>query len=515
MHSFLAFLPLIITLVIAFKTRRLIPALISGISAAALIVKNFDIKAATQFAVASFLEKSEFINLFSINRFWQSDKLFIFLFLICVGAIIVLIEQSGASNAYAQFARKQIVNRRQAELATLSFSGFLFFDDYFNTITTGSVMTRVTDIFGIARLRVAQLIGNMAASIAAIMPLSTWGAAIAGTLASSGVPGNAFLVYTKSIPFALYPLILITVTWVMAFFKISFDKVTKAQDIADLTGNLFGGNEHSSSETLDKSGSLLDFVIVISLLITNLVGFILYTGNYWLFGGTNSLIQTLAATLVSKSLFLGGLTTLTLSACWLIARKSIKPIDVPKSLYEGFFMMWSSIVMLSLAWTFGNIVTQNLHIGSIITSWLMPHVPLNVLPLALFVITGAVTFATGSSWGAMALLFPLAIPIVVKFASQLLLLQSIGAILSGALLGNNTSPLTDLSVMTTTSTGTEHMDYVNAQIQMNRPIFIGSVVGFVISGTNSTFPPVLNFVWAFVGGLGVALALTWSLNKNN
>ncbi len=144
--------------------------------------------------------------------------------------------------------------------------------------------------------------------------------------------------------------------------------------------------------------------------------------------------------------------------------------------------MWPSILILSLSWTFGSIVAEDLHIGKIIVDQLLPLFSMNYLPTMFFAISALTTFCIGSAWGTMALLYPIAIPMLAQLQlalSPLLLYQTLGAILSGAVLGNNTSPLTDLSTMTSTVTETKQMDYVQAQVDFNKPIFWGCLLALI------------------------------------
>ena len=109
MQHFWALTPVMLTLFIAFQTRQMLLAFISGIFSAALIVKNFDIPEAAFFSITRLLEKAELKNLLDANAFWRSEKLFIFIFLICIGSIIELIRTSGASQAYATFIKKHLI----------------------------------------------------------------------------------------------------------------------------------------------------------------------------------------------------------------------------------------------------------------------------------------------------------------------------------------------------------------------------------------------------------------------
>lgn len=524
MQHFFTLFPIIVTLFLAFKTRRMLMALSVGIITASLIVNKYQPYETLLFATQKLVAKSEISNLLSLNAFWQSDKLFIFIFLIGVGGLIELVRRSGASQAYAQIIKKRLQGRRQAEFATLGLSAFLFLDDYFNVITTASVMRQITDLFGIARLRCAQLIGNMAAATAAVFPLSTWGAAIAGTLASSGInltktaliTQHPFSTYIWSIPFAIYPITLIFITWITTGERILIGLVQNHQDLTDLTTDVHSGSidSHESEENNVEAASMkfkatfIDFLIPIGTLIISLVVALFYTGNWEFFGGSNSFFQALTDANLTQAMFLSSVYSFLIACIWLLRRRIISLDDVALSAKEGFLSMLPSIMVLTLSWTFGNIIAQDLFIGKIFVDQLLPIFPMSYLPPALFIIAAITAFCLGSSWGTMTLLYPIGVAICAQLqgsAADILLYQTIGAILSGAVMGSNTSPLSDLSAMTSSMTETSQIDYIQGQIDFNRPIFWGVLTGLV----SVSFFGISSYGLAAITSLAISLLVSW------
>ena len=498
MQHILALLPVILTLFLAFQTRRMMMSFGIGIISAGLIFNQFNPVETLLFCGKKLLEKSEITNLLSLDAFWKSERLFIFIFLITIGSLIELIRKSGASNAYAMFIKKYLNGRRQAEYATLGLSLFLFLDDYFNVITTASVMRQITDIFGIARLRCAQLIGNTAAAIAAITPLSTWGAAIAGTIACAGVnlsdqgliALHPFATYIWSIPFAVYPITLLCITWITTTERILIGLARNHQDLADLTTDVHSGSqehhehEHPQPKPITNNASLLDFLVPLSTLISSLLVALVYTGRWTFFGGEHTLLEALGAANLAQAMFLSGIYTFLVASIWLIHRRRIALFDVGSCFKHGFIMMFPSIMVLTLSWTFGSIITHDLQIGKVIVEQFLPLFSTSYLPPAFFALSALTAFCLGSSWGTMTLMYPIGISILAQLQDTMpavLLYQTIGAILSGAVLGNNTSPLSDLSTMTSSMTETKHMDYVQAQIDFNRPIMWSVLIALLAS----------------------------------
>ena len=498
-------------------------ALSVGIVAASLMVNDYKPYETLLFAAQKLISKSEIANFFSLHAFWQSQKLFIFIFLISVGGLIELIRRSGASQAYAHLIKRRLQGRCQAEFATLGLSAFLFLDDYFNVITTASVMRQITDIFGVTRLRCAQLIGNMAASTAAIFPLSTWGAAIAGTLASSGINLSSnglialhpFSTYIWSIPFAVYPITLIVITWITTAERILIGLVHNHQDLTDLTTDVHSGytelhasEDEEETHIVQSKATFIDFLVPIGTLITSLTLALFYTGQWSLLGGKNSFFQALAESNLAQAMFLSSIYSFLIACIWLLRRRIVTLHDAGASLKEGILTMLPSILVLTLSWTFGGIISQDLMIGKMFVEHLLPIFSMSYLPPAFFIISAITAFCLGSSWGTMTLLYPIGIAISAQLqgsAPDILLYQTIGAILSGAVLGSNTSPLSDLSAMISSITETSQIDYIQAQIDFNRPIFWGVLAGLV----STSFLGIASYGLAAATGLIVSILVSW------
>ena len=104
--------------------------------------------------------------------------------------------RAGGSRAYGEWAVRRIKTRRGASLATFGLGALIFVDDYFNCLTVGSVMRPVTDSHKISRAKLAYLIDATAAPICIIAPISSWAAAVSGTV--EGV--NGISLFIKTIP---------------------------------------------------------------------------------------------------------------------------------------------------------------------------------------------------------------------------------------------------------------------------------------------------------------------------
>ncbi|MFA6527160.1 MAG: Na+/H+ antiporter NhaC family protein, partial [Candidatus Babeliales bacterium] len=154
-------------------------------------------------------------------------------------------------------------------------------------------------------------------------------------------------------------------------------------------------------------------------------------------------------------------------------------------------LMGSSIVVLILIWTFSGLITKDLKTGQYLAQFLIGTIPLSFLPMMFFCIATVVSVMMGSAWGTIGMLFPLGIPLVVSMAGGqppliacdlLMLYPVLGAIISGAVVGNHLSPISDVMLMSATSAGAYHMDLYKAQVSFSIPSIIAAAVGFGIVG---------------------------------
>ena len=193
---------------------------------------------------------------------------------------------------------KYLKSKVHAEISLLALSLIFFFDDYFNALTVGSVMQKITDRFKISRVKLGMLTNSLAAPTVVLLPMSSWVAEIIMQLRNAGVTDkpvldlivkvDPFYIYVNVIPFLFYSMIIVLSTWYLVGRRISFGIVKKHEEISDRTGNLFGGKVALESVKTTRNdisaeyeeGRMIDFVFPISLLFFSTLGAILYFGNF-------------------------------------------------------------------------------------------------------------------------------------------------------------------------------------------------------------------------------------------
>lgn len=531
MNSWIVLIPPALVLIVALVKRNVILALSTGIISSAIIATN----AAPIATIKLIIEKM--FNQSHISRIWQGSEapsnVYTFLFLIMLGIIISLITHTGGITAYSKILKKRLHDKRSVETSSLLLSSCFFIDDYLNSLTVGSIMRPITDQNNIPRAKLAYLIDTMSSPLCILIPASSWVALIITQLRASGISNNPgslivsdpFFLYVKSLPFMFYPAILIISVWFVVRKKISFGLMRKQEMEAEKTGNLFGGKPPITSkiEISDSGkGTLLDFISPIALFLSSFIVALLYSGNY-IINPQQTFLSALHTANSIYALFLAAAITLLITIPIYLISKKINLKELITIAISGADLMKNSLLVLLLAWTLGELLTTDLQTGNYLANLLLGTLPIALLPVMVFITSAIITATTGSAWGTIAIVTPLAIPAAAGFInageaaeSLKIIYPVIAALLSGAVAGGHMSPISDSTVMSSTSSGCYHLDHLATQISYIIPPVIGTLSAFIISGIainylNST----ISSLMAAAIGLTIALAILYLRNQKN
>ncbi|MBQ6548223.1 MAG: hypothetical protein IJL79_04690, partial [Candidatus Methanomethylophilaceae archaeon] len=359
----------------------------------------------------------------------------ILIFLVILGIIGVLVLRSGGTKAYGEWALTHIKNRKMAQLATFFLGILIFVDDYFNCLTVGSVMRPVTDKFNISRAKLAYLIDSTAAPICIIAPVSSWAAAVSGSLDDAGVVllnMNAFDLFLQSIPYNFYALFTITMIIAICLFDLDFGPMKKHEDNAK-NGDLFSeeGNpyEDAKEEEVYENGIVLDLILPIFVfLIPACIICLLYTGGF--FDGT-SFIDAFAGCDASLGLTYGSLIALLITIVYIVIRKSMDFQAIMDSLPQGFRNMVPPILILIFAWTLCTMTKDYLGSATFVNDALGDAENLaHFLPAIFMLVAMFIAFSTGTSWGTMGILLPIVVS-TFQVTDPSLMIVGVSACLAG------------------------------------------------------------------------------------
>lgn len=409
----------------------------------------------------------------------------ILIFLVILGTIVVLMNKAGGSRAYGEWAAKHIKSRAGASVATFFLGVLIFVDDYFNCLTVGSVMRPITDKHNISRSKLAYLIDSTAAPICIIAPISSWAAAVSGTV--EGV--NGIRLFISTIPYNLYALLTLLMVVFISLSGVNYGPMKLHENNA-LKGDLFTTRNkvYDNDETpVTTKGKVIDLILPVIMLIVFCVLGMIYTGGF--FDGAD-FVSAFADCDASYGLSLGSLGALLLIMIYFMCRKVLTFTDCMDSVALGFKQMVPAILILTFAWTLKT-MTNFLEAGSFVSGIVESATAIQILlPLILFVVALGLSFATGTSWGTFGILIPIVTSVFTNDLANVtstgeipaMVIICISACLAGAVCGDHCSPISDTTIMASTGAQCDHVNHVSTQLPYALTVAAVSAAGYLLSG---------------------------------
>lgn len=438
----------------------------------------------------------------------------ILVFLVVLGIIGVLMNKAGGSRAYGEWAAAHIKGRRGAALSTFFLGVLIFVDDYFNCLTVGSVMRPITDKHNISRSKLAYLIDSTAAPICIIAPISSWAAAVSGTV--EGV--NGISLFINTIPYNLYAFLTILMVIFISASDTDYGPMKIHEDNAK-NGDIFTTQNNTyeqDAQPVTERGRVIDLILPVAVLIVFCVVGMIYTGGF--FSGTD-FVTAFANCDAAYGLSLGSISALIVIIAYYMFRRVLKFNECMDSIAAGFKQMVPAILILTFAWTLKT-MTNHLEAGAFVSGVVQSATALSVLlPVILFVVAIGLAFATGTSWGTFGILIPI---VTSVFDAELanvsqtgeipsMVIICISACLAGAVCGDHCSPISDTTIMASTGAQCDHVNHVSTQLPYALTVAAVCVVGYLLSGFVHNVFIVLGFSVALM--LAVLFAIRFFVKR--
>lgn len=562
-HPFgvLSLLPPLTAIALAIATRKVLASLLAGVFVGALVLASGNPVEATQQTLEYHLWRTLI----------EPDKLAVYAFTMLMGAMSGIVQANGGMHALVAASTRFTSTRRRGMVLTWLLGLVIFFDDYANTILLGQTMRPVADRLRISREKLAYLVDSTSAPVAGLALVSTW---IAGELQyieegldavgwSDKVTGvEAFL---QSVPYRFYVLLTLFFCLVVALWNRDFPLMHRAERRAqevpprdppeeqeqDLEGELLPTSEivAAAHEQSHPPGARWYHAIVP---IAVAVVVILY--QMYLTGLANCKADDIELTMTNvfgnsdsyRSLLWGSVAGIAVAWLWTWAAKLLPWERIVAAAGHGATLTIPALAALWLAGSIAN-MTKNepmepaggfsaaevaaaeknepfafaghsLYTGKYLESvldWIVggrenAGDAAWALPTITFLAAAAMSFATGTSWGTMALLMPLAVALCAGAASgsyetsaSSVLFAVVGSVLAGAIFGDHCSPISDTTILSSQASGCDHVAHVKTQMPYALcAAFVSVVVGTLPAGFG--FSPYLGLA---AGAVGVTLAL--------
>ncbi|WP_027631643.1 Na+/H+ antiporter NhaC family protein [Clostridium hydrogeniformans] len=497
--GFLTVLPPLIAIAFAFITKNVVISLFLGTVLGLFLINIISHNAFTAL-ILSFLDLSEKV-LNSLADPWNAG---IILQVLAIGGIISLVGRMGGTKAVAEALAKKAKGPVSAQIITWVLGLFVFFDDYANSLIVGPIMRPVTDKMKVSREKLSFIIDSTAAPISGIAIISTWvGYELTlikdayGSISNDTV--DAFGIFIETIPFRFYNILILAFIVFTVIFLKEFGPMHKAEMRARTTGKVTrdGANPMGSEEmdTLEpKEGVRLNIwnaIIPIGVLIIGAFLGFYYNGYMSIFNGEDEALKValnnspLALTSIQAAfgksdasvvLFQAALLSSVVAMAMGVSQKIFTIGEALETWVSGMKSLIMTGVILLLAWSLSAVI-KDLGTAKYLVSVLSDAIPYYLLPGIIFILAAIISFATGTSYGTMGILMPLAIPLAHGILPDHdFIIIATSSVLTGAIFGDHCSPISDTTILSSMGASCDFLDHVKTQMPYAVVVAIFSVI---------------------------------------
>ena len=491
--------PPLVAIVLAFITKNVVISLFIGALAGCFMLQIGGMNVFEGF-VQAFLDLIQRI-LNSLADPWNAG---IILQVLAIGGVISLVGKMGGARAIAEALAKRAKTPRSAQLVTWFLGLLVFFDDYANSLIVGPIMRPVADKLKISRERLAFIIDATAAPIAGLAIISTWIGLEVGLIKDSftqiGMSVDAFGVFLETIPFRFYNILILAFVVITTIMLRDFGPMRKAELNARKGINEVVEAENEE-EMMVKEGvklSIWNAIIPIGTLILSALASFYYSGYSSIMLGENtaliellnnspfsfsSIQQAFSAADASTALFQSAILASIVAIGMAVWKKIFTVTEAVDAWIDGMKGLLITGVILLLAWSLSSVI-KDLGTAKYLVTLLLDTIPDFLLPSIIFILGAIISFATGTAYGTMGILMPLAIPLGYSVSSDMgYVIVCTSAVLTGAIFGDHCSPISDTTILSSMGAGCNHIEHVRTQMWYAIFVAIVTVVfGYIPAG---------------------------------
>ena len=447
--GFWSLLPAVVAVLLCWLTREPVTSLIGGILSGALVLTRYDFTGD--------------VLIPSLATTSSAGVLLLYLWLL--GGLMGIWSRTGAAQAFAELMTERFVRGpRSAKLVSWMLGVIFFQGGTVSTVLVGTTVKPIADAEKVSHEELAYIVDSTASPIASQLAFNAWPGYVQAFIFVSGVgflatETDRIAFFFQSVPFCFYAIFAVLGTFLLSIERPLFlgKRLKAAMDRSRETGQLDaeGANPLSAKELQGSNvpegytPHVMEFFLPLISLIGIAVGTFIVNGSpnvQWAFG-----------------------TALVLAAGMALA-KGMSLKDLVAGFHDGLKGVVLGSVILLLAITIGGI-NKETGGGIFLVEQLGEAIPYFLLPVLLQIMTMVIAFSTGTSWGTYAVAFPLAMPLAWAVAGahglshpELFMTLCFAAVMDGSVYGDQCSPISDTTVLSSMCTGCDLMDHVKTQI---------------------------------------------------
>ncbi len=475
MPLWMSVLPPLVAIVMALLIKEVISALFVGILTGTFLMALYG-GASPASALGGGLLRV--VDTYVVGSLFDADHVTIIVFTMIIGGMVRVITANGGMQGVVNWLSKRARGPGSGQLMTFLMDLCIFFDDYSNTLVVGNTMRPIADKLKVSREKLAYIVDSTSAPVVAVAFVTTWIGAelsyISDGIKDIGLDASAYSVFFHSLAYSFYPFLTLAFVLMLILSGRDFGPMLKAERKARQASTM----ESEMSEKVTRPAYSIDALIPLAVLILGtIIGLVAtgYDASVWQTqqGFFAKLSATIGAANSYTALLWASLASLLTAIVVTLLRGSLAFGKVMEEMVEGFKSMLNAVLILTMAWSIA-LVTKDMHtaefVSQLLVQWALSPV---WVPVLTFVLAALIGFSTGTSWGTMAILYPLILPAswllcqeqgLSVDATMPLFYNVVASVLAGAVMGDHCSPISDTTIMSSLASGCNHLQHVATQM---------------------------------------------------
>lgn len=512
MPLWMSILPPLVAIIMALLLREVISSLFFGILTGTIIMAIYGGCGPLEAVGGGLLRV---VDTYIVGSLYDPDHVKIIVFTLLIGGMVKVITVNGGMRGVINWLSKRARGPRSGQLMTFVMDLCVFFDDYSNTLVVGNTMRPLADKLRISREKLSYIVDSTSAPVVAVAFITTWIGAelsyIQDGINHLGLEMSSYSVFFHSLTYSFYPFLTLAFVLMLILSGRDFGPMLKAERKAreaQVPAEETLGEEQLQGRALNAIIPLLVLIFgtVVGLVITG------YEASVWSdpnAGFFSKLSATIGAANSYTALLWSSLLSMLTAIVVTLIHSKVKFAKIMDASVEGFKSMLNAVVILTMAWSIA-LVTKDMHtaefVSQLLVQWSLSPA---LVPAITFVLAALIGFSTGTSWGTMAILYPLILPAswllckdqgMAEAAALPIFYNVVASVLAGAVMGDHCSPISDTTIMSSLSSQCDHLQHVSTQ--MPYALTVGAVALLL-----GVLPSALGFPsWA---AFLIALTVLW------
>ena len=475
MPLWMSVLPPLVAIVMAFIIKEVLSSLFIGVLTGTFLMALYGGQSPLMALGGGLLRTVDTYIVGSLN---DLDHVLIIVFTLTIGGMVRIITANGGMHGVVKWLSRKAKEPRSGQLMTFLMDLCIFFDDYSNTLVVGNTMRPIADRLKVSREKLSYIVDSTSAPVVAVAFVTTWIGAelsyIQDGIRTIGLETSAYSVFFHSLTYSFYPFLTLGFVLMIIVSGRDFGPMLSAERKARMASTM----ETEMADKVTKQAHIIDALVPLAVLIFGtIIGLIAtgYDASVWQTGTGffSKLSVTIGAANSYKALLWASVLSLLMAIVVTLLRGSLTFAKVMEEMVEGFKSMFNAVLILTMAWSIA-LVTKDMHTAEFVSQLLLKwSLSPAVVPVLTFLLAALIGFSTGTSWGTMAILYPLILPSswllcqeqgLTAETTMPLFYNVVASVLAGSVMGDHCSPISDTTIMSSLASSCNHLQHVSTQM---------------------------------------------------